>query len=122
MFFIIFSKRGEYSYPVRIYLPSGRRIFHFGSHTSEGKDFYLGKVGTLDGVNHALVFANQKLSRALKMCTEIQVNATFKMVPPMFTQLMTLNVIKHNYVSNSYIPINTYLKITIILNNKNIIF
>ena len=56
----------------------------------------LGKVSSLDGVNHALVFASQKLLKVLTTCTEIHVDATFKMVPPMFTQLMTLNVIKHN--------------------------
>ena len=96
-------------------LPSSSNIFHFGSRTSEGREFYLGKVSTLDGENHALVFASQKLLKALTTCTEIHVDATFKMVPPMFTQLMTLNVIKHNYVSNIYIHIHTYLLIIIII-------
>ena len=51
----------------------------------------------------ALVFASPIMLKALSLATEVHIDATFKTVPALFTQLMTINVISSNYVSFNYI-------------------
>ena len=55
-----------------------------------------------DEDDSALIFISPGILPALRNCREIPIDATFRMVPGLFYQLMTLHVIENGHIRYAY--------------------
>lgn len=70
------------------------------------QEFYAGRVTTADNMESALIWIVPEFLEIITTTEDINMDATFKTVPDLFSQLATIHMVKYNQVS--FIPIRVF--------------